>query len=116
MDADAAGPLAAKLSVGLGSHGVCYPCLGLVADELAAGDGGREAEHWVVPTLWTEGLGLTVTAALERALELELPDAVPARDDLRARGCRSGIFRAVVRRLARELEQETKRAFAASLN
>ena len=115
MDAKAAGSLAEKLSVGLGSHGVCYPCLGLVADELTAGD-GREAERWVVPTLWAEGLGITVTAAVERAVELELLDAAAARDDLKARGCRSAIFRAVVRRLARELEQETQRALAASLN
>jgi hypothetical protein len=115
MTPDDAAPLAAKLSVGLGSHGVCYPCLGLVADELAS-DGGREAEHWVVPTLWVEGLGVTVAAAIERAVELELPAAAAARDDLQARGCRSGIFRAVVRRLARDLEQETERALAASLN
>jgi hypothetical protein len=45
-----------------------------------------------------------------------LADAVEARDDLRARGCRSGIFRAMVRRLAGELEQETQRVIAASLN
>ena len=115
MDADAAASLAEKLSVGLGSHGVCYPCLGMVAHELASG-GGRAAEHWVVPTLWAEGLGITVTAAVERAVELELFDAAVARDDLRARGCRSAVFRAVVRRLARELEQETQRAVAASLN
>jgi hypothetical protein len=115
MDADAIARLAAKLSVGLGSHGVCYPCLAVVADELASGE-GREAEHWVVPTLWAEGLGITVTAAVERAVELDLFGAAAARDDLRARGCRSDVFRAVVRRLARELEQETRRAFAASLN
>lgn len=109
MDADDAAPLAAKLSVGLGSHGVCFPCLGMVADE-------RAAERWVAPTLWVEGLGVTVTAAVERAVELDLTDASAARDDLRARGCRSGIFRAVVRRLARELEEEAQRARAASLN
>jgi hypothetical protein len=109
MTSDDAAPLAAKLSVGLGSHGVCYPCLGLVALEC-------EAERWVAPTLWVEGLDVTVSAAVERAVELGLADAVEARDDLRGRGCRSGIFRAVVRRLARELEQETLRATAASLN
>jgi|SRR4051794_28099404 hypothetical protein len=115
MDADAAAPLAARLSVGLGSPGVCYPCLGEVAHELAEGDGHR-IEQWVVPTLWVEGLGVTVTAAVERAVQVGLPNAVAARDDLAARGCRSGIFRAVVRRLARELHQETRRAIAASLN
>jgi hypothetical protein len=115
MDADAAAPLAARLSVGLGSHGVCYPCLGEVAHELECG-GGRRMEHWVVPTLWIEGLGVTVTTAVERAVQLGLPDAEDARADLAARGCRSGIFRAVVRRLARELQLQTRRAIAASLN
>ena len=115
MTPDDAAPLAAKLSVGLGSHGVCYPCLGEVAWELGHDD-GHAVEHWVVPTLWVEGLGVTVTAAVERAVQIGLPDAAAARDDLHARGCRSGIFRAVVRRLAHELEQETQRAIAASLN
>jgi hypothetical protein len=115
MDADAAAALAAKLSVGLGSHGVCYPCLGEVAWELAH-ETGHRVEHWVAPTLWAEGLGVTVTVAVERAVALDLADALAARDDLRARGCRSGIFRAVVRRLACDLEQETQRAVTASLN
>jgi hypothetical protein len=115
MDADAAAPLAARLSVGLGSHGVCYPCLGEVAHELECGDGHR-VEQWVVGTLWVEGLGVSVSAAVERAVRLGLPGADAARADLAARGCRSGIFRAVVRRLARDLQQETRRAFAASLN
>jgi len=115
MDADAAAPLAARLSVGLGSPGVCYPCLGEVAHELECGDGHR-VEQWVVGTLWIEGLGVTVTAAVERAVQLGLPDAEAARADLAARGCRSGIFRAVVRRLARELHPETQRAIDAALN
>lgn len=115
MDADAAAPLAARLSVGLGSFGVCYPCLGEVAHELECGDGHR-VEQWVVGTLWIEGLGVSVAAAVERAVQLGLPDAEAARTDLAARSCRSGIFRAVVRRLARDLHQETRRAIAASLN
>jgi hypothetical protein len=115
MDADAAAPLAKRLSVGLDSPGVCYPCLGEVAFELERGEGHR-VERWVVPTLWVEGLGVAVVAAVERAVRLGVPGADPARDDLAARGCRSGIFRAVVRRLARELHQETQRAIAAALN
>jgi|SRR5436190_1353011 len=115
MNADSAAPLAARLSVGLGSHGVCYPCLGEVAFELEHGEAHR-VEQWVVPTLWSEGLGVTVATAVERAVQLGLPDAEAARDDFTARGCRSGIFRAVVRRLARELHEETRRAIAASLN
>lgn len=114
MDAEAAAPLDARLSVGLGSHGVCYPCLGDVAHELECRDGHR-VEQWVVGTLWIEGLGATVIAAVERAVQLGLPEAEAARADLAARGCRSGIFRGVVRRLARDLQQETRRAIAASL-
>jgi hypothetical protein len=107
--------LARRLDVGLGSHGVCYPCLGAVAFELDEGGDGS-MERWVVPTLWIEGLGVTVTAALERAVVLGCPDAEEAMADLRSRGPRSLIFRAVVRRLAQELAAETKRRMQAALN
>jgi hypothetical protein len=107
--------LARRLSVGLGSPGVCYPCLGEVAFELKE-EGDGSAERYVVPTLWIEGLGATVTAALERAVAVGLPDADEALDDLRSRGPRSTIFREVVRRLARELDAETERAMRAALN
>jgi hypothetical protein len=57
---------------------------------------------------------------VRRALVVAAHDAVPgaaaALSDLEARGLRSGIFRAVVNRLADQLARETQRAFDASLN
>lgn len=112
MDAD---ELALRLDVNLRSHGVCYPCLGEVAHNLKTRR-RRGGEIEFVTNLWAEGLGESVAFALARAVESGLPGAGPAHDDLLARGRRSDIFRAVVRRLALELDRETARAFAAWLN
>jgi hypothetical protein len=112
MDCD---DLAKRLSVGLGSPGICLPCLGEVAHELEIGGDGS-MERYVVPSLWAEGLGVTVTAAVARAVAVGLPDAQEARADLEARGPRSTIFRATVRRLARELAEQTRRAEEAAMN
>ena len=96
MDAD---ELALRLDVNLHSPGVCHPCLY---------EYGREEDNWFVVTLWQEGLGDSVAAAL-RAFPGE--DAIQR--DFAARGCRSAIFRAVVRRLARELAEHTEKVLAA---
>jgi len=108
--------LAQRLSVGLGSPGICLPCLGEVAEILETDPKRRRGETWFMTTLWAEGLGVSVTAAVERAVALGLAGAREAQDDLRARGPRSGIYRATVRRLARELKEETDRAIRAALN
>ena len=113
MDCD---DLAKRLSVGLGSPGICLPCLGEVAHILETDPTRRRGETWFMTTLWAEGLGVSVTAALERAVALGITGAPEARSDLRARGARSAIFRATVRRLARELQEETDRAIRAALN
>lgn len=88
--------LASQLDVGLGSPGVCLPCLGEVAHILETDPERRRGETWFTTTLWGEGLGASVTAAVERALERGLPGAEEARADLRARGPRSSIFQATV--------------------
>ena len=111
MDADC---LALRLDVTLRSRGVCYPCLGEVAHILETDPKRRRGVAWFVTTLWAEGLGESVAVAVARAREL--PDAAEAERDLQARGPRSAIFRAVVERLARELDAETRRALAASMN
>jgi hypothetical protein len=110
--------LAASLDVGLGSRGVCPACLGLVAIAVDRGDGRTVAGRitMVAPDLWAEGLGDTVREAVERKARSGLADAADALGDLAARGARSAIFRAVVRRLAAELAADTRRAFTASLN
>jgi CTP:molybdopterin cytidylyltransferase MocA len=99
MDAD---ELARRLDVTLHSPGVCYPCLY---------EYGREEDNWFVVTLWAEGLGTSVQAALRA-----FPDEDEARSDLAARGCRSDIFRAVVRRLARDLQDHSRKSLAAVWN
>jgi hypothetical protein len=113
MDVD---DLARRLSVGLGSPGICLPCLGEVAHILETDPKRRRGETWFMTTLWAEGLGVSVTAAVERAVAIGIADAGEAQDDLRARGPRSAIFRATVRRLARELAEETRRAMEAAMN
>jgi len=110
--------LARELDVGLGTRGVCTACLGMVAMELGGADersAGRTL-RWVVTTLWAEGLGEPVGDALHGAVRRGLPDADEALLDFDARGPRSDIFRAVVLRLARELEQEVERLARAALN
>jgi hypothetical protein len=107
--------LAASLDVGLWSRGVCCACLSLVAMELEAGDGrvigGRITA--IAPTLWAEGLGDEVRASLERSRAAEAKEALR---DLDEGGFRSRSFRAVVRRLAEELQEDMRRAYLASLN
>jgi len=110
--------LARELRVGLNAHGVCSACLGMVAMELEHGDerSARRTLRWVAVTLWAEGLGEPVEVALRRAAREDLPDARAALRDFEERGPRSEIYRAVVRRLAEELEEEVRRTYLASLN
>ena len=70
----------------------------------------------IAPTLWAEGLDRPVREALERKARSGLMDATEALWDIDERGFRSGIFRAVVRRLAGELAEDVQRAYLASLN
>jgi hypothetical protein len=100
--------VAEALPVGLHSRGVCPMCLLLLLQ------GGPES--FVVPTLWIEGMDEPVRDALQDAVRRGVSGAEAALDDLEARGCRSTVFRAVVRRLARELDESARRAYAASLN
>jgi hypothetical protein len=110
--------LAASLDVTLASHGVCPACLCEVAWDREHGDERAQRRTYAefAPNLWLEGLGETVRRALVVAAHDGVPGAAAALTDLEARGLRSGIFRAVVNRLADQLARETQRAFDASLN
>jgi hypothetical protein len=110
--------LARKLGLGLHAHGVCQACLGMVAMELEFGDDRSVAGtiRMVVPNLWAEGLGGPVEDALHSATRKGVPDAREALRDFEARGPRSDIFRAIVRRLAEDLKEEVDRTYRASLN
>ena len=110
--------LAKSLDVGLHSPGVCPMCLLLVATELERKDGRAVAGRitMIAPTLWAEGLDRPVRDALERKARSGAAEATDALLDFDERGFRSGIFRAVVRRLAAELKENARRAYLASLN
>jgi hypothetical protein len=110
--------LARSLGVGLHARGVCPACLGMVAMELEHGDSRSVAGtiRMVVPNLWAEGLGVPVEDALHSATRKGLPHAREALRDFEARGPRSDIFRAIVRRLAEDLKEEVDRTYRASLN
>jgi hypothetical protein len=110
--------LAAALDVSLASRGVCPACLCEIAWERGHGDEREQRRAYAdfAPNLWFEGLGETVRRALVVAAHDDVPGAAAALTDLEARSLRSGIFRAVVHRLADELDRETRRAFDASLN
>jgi hypothetical protein len=111
--------LARSLEVGLGARGVCTACLGMVALEIDHGADERSiaaAIRMVVPNLWAEGLRGPVEDALHGAVRRGLPAADEALRDFQDRGPRSDIFKAVVRRLAKELSEEVHRAHLASLN
>ncbi len=54
--------------------------------------------------------------AVERKARSGVAGAADALHDLEARSFRSAIFRAVIRRLARELEADMRRAYRALLN
>jgi hypothetical protein len=110
--------LAAALDVSLASHGVCPACLCEIAWDRAHGDARDQRRSYAAfaPNLWLEGLGETVRRALVVAVHDDLPGAAEALRDLESRGLRSGVFHAVVNRLADQLEKETRRAFDASLN
>jgi hypothetical protein len=68
------------------------------------------------PILWEEGLAEPAQAAVERAVKRGTPDAAAALADLGARGPRTPIARAIVRRLAGQLSFRAKAAWAASWN
>jgi hypothetical protein len=94
--------LAQRLDVNLHSPGICLPCLY---------EYSLSHENWFVVTLWEEGLGETVAAALR-----SLNGAEELKCDFERRGCRSDVFRAVLRKLAREIEEDARKATAALWN
>ena len=110
--------LARRLGVGLHARGVCPACLGMVAMKLEFGDDPSVARtiRRVVPNLWAEGLGGPGEDAVHSTKRRGGPGAPEALRDFEARGPRSDIFKAIVRRLAEDLKEEVDRTYRASLN
>jgi hypothetical protein len=63
----------------------------------------------MTPDLWADGLDQQAFAAVRLAVARGVPDAEEALADLGALGPRSGVARAIVRRLARKLVEDERR-------
>jgi len=101
--------LAAKLELDV-NKGICHACLCFVSFALDDGDPAeiaRQTRH-MTSELWHEGLAEQALAAVRRAVELGVPDAGAALADLERSGGRSGVARAIVRRLAADLLRRTR--------
>ena len=118
LDRRAAEELAAALDLEEVRRTSCPACLVGVACALDGGDEAevRKAVRAFAPLLWDEGLGEALAASLARARERGASGADAAIEDLEARGARSKIVDAVVRRLAGEQVREMERRRVAYLN
>jgi hypothetical protein len=101
--------LAKKLDLDL--HGICHACLSFVSFALDSGD-RAEIARWtrrMTPDLWHDGLEPKALTAVRGAHERGVPGAGEALADLERHGGRSIVARSIVRRLAAELSEQTRR-------
>ena len=109
-DAQAA-VLAAGLKLDL-DDGICHACLSFVSVALEVGEPReitREVRR-VTVDLWDDGLDRQAVTSAEQACGLGLPNANQGLADLRERGGKSLLARAIVRRLAEELSARARNA------
>jgi hypothetical protein len=100
--------VARELDVGL-DVGICHACLSLVSfalDDPPATLSGHVRR--MTPILWDEGLAEPALAAARRARDRGVRDGSAALTDLELNGGRSATARAIVRRLAAELERRSR--------
>lgn len=92
--------------------GVCLACLSFVSfpiDEGAPSPVVEGAVRRLTPDLWADGLDEQAFAAVRDAVARGVVDADAALADLQALGPRSGVARAIVRRLAYRLVERERR-------
>lgn len=99
--------LAAQLDLDLDDAPICLACLGIVSLALDHGDEQEVAREVrsMTPHIWAEGLAEPAIAALERASARGIPGADAALAAAERSWGRSGIAKAIVRRLATELSR-----------
>jgi hypothetical protein len=105
-----AAAIAAQLELDL-DDGVCHACLSFVSFAIDDGD-EREVRSWVrrmTPDIWSDGLDVQALAAVRRACDAGVADSQQALAELEAKGGRSVVARAIVRRLAGELAERAAR-------
>src|SRR5687768_3224720 len=103
--------LAAQLELDLHEIGICQACLSFVSLAIDEGDAEaiRRETNRMTPVLWAEGLARPAQRALERARRGGIPGVEAALADIAARGPRSTIAKAIVRRLATDLAAAAER-------
>jgi hypothetical protein len=90
--------------------GVCLACLSFVSFAVDGGDERRVTSEVrrMTPDLWCDGLDRQAFAAVRAARDRGVPDAEEALADLERQGFRSGVARAIVRRLGHELAGQAR--------
>lgn len=98
------------LELDVNEIGICHACLSFVSFPLDLGDEPevRRALRHFAPMLWAEGLALPVQAALHKARRSGVAGAADAIADVEARGPRATIVRAIIRRLAADLNERSR--------
>ena len=110
ISAEAATELAAQLELEVDQVGICHACLSFVSFPQRVGDEretGRATNEFA-PILWDEGLEAPVREALQRARAAGVADADAAERDIDARGGSSITVKAIVRRLAADLWEQSE--------
>jgi len=105
-----AAAIAARLELDL-DDGICHACLCFVSFAVDRGD-EREIRREVramTPDLWSDGLDKQAFAAVRMACDAGVTDAEQALADIEAKGGRSVVARAILRRLAGELAERAAR-------
>jgi len=101
----AADALAAQLDLDVDDVAICQACLSFVSFAIESGDDHEVtcSIRQIAPDLWAEGLAEPVGMALRRARERGVANADEAIRSVAAKGPRSQIVCAIVRRLAADL-------------
>lgn len=110
---EAAAELAKQLDLDVHDVPICLACLSFVSTAIRGGD-EVEIRHEVdrmSPELWAEGLEQPLRLVLKRAVEADVPLARDALADVDRRGGRSLVAKAVVRRLAQQLDDHARGDF-----
>jgi hypothetical protein len=110
LSTDRAAEIAAQLTLDL-DDGICHACLCFVSFAIDDDD-EKEIRSWVrrmTPDIWDDGLDTQAFAAVRGACDAGVAGSEQALADLEAKGGRSVVARAIVRRLAGELAERAAR-------
>lgn len=110
MTTEAAADLAKQLDLDVHDLPICLACLSFVSMAIRGGDEAeirREVDRMTLE-LWAEGLEQPLRLVLERAVDADVPLARDALEDVDKRCGRSLVAKAVVRRLAQQLDAHAR--------